>query len=603
MQLTRFPDRGLADGAGCRFGALLLLLTLPIAGCRAGSTALPEEAASIARTPAAGGEGPVAPVPTLADEKAAVAAMDANWPTETYNGEAGATKKLFYNAIKSLTPLGDEVAEVLAEGFTGEDLAAREHGKEWVESGIQLADWAERPADLDGTAFLAAFNRYLAEYEKVDTVEVHTWELQLPDAPVGKALLEAKDAVWVVGRDRDGKVREDRLYVVFALEKAVEGKDWRVTALRTESGRTVRAARNYFTDITAMALPSGYDQVGAQVYTDGGPAFGDIDADGDDDLFLPRQHAPARLYLNDGKGTFADVTVEWGLQTLDLAEDSNAGVFLDYDRDGKLDLAVGLKSHGLRLFHNDGAALVDVTGPSNPLGPGQWQTLSVADYDNDGYPDIYAANYGLIDAEHQPASYVDARDGLPNKLLRNDGGSGRFVDATADAGMASPNDRWTYAGAWADYDRDGDQDLFVANDYGPTWFWRNLGNGRFEEVSQEIGAVNHGNGMGISWFDYDGDGYLDAYISNMQSFAGNRITRMDHFPGTAEQKAMYRRFSQGNALLRNTGDGRFENVTDKAGVRYAFFAWGNLGWDYDNDGDMDIYGNGGFYTGNKADDT
>lgn len=580
---------------------LSVALVLLAAGCRPQPTSAPGDGGP--GSPGLADDGAAAPAPTLADEKAAVAAMDANWPTETYNSEAGPAKKLIYNAIKSLSPLGDEAAGGMAADFKGEDLSARDYSKDWTQSGIRMGDWAERPVDLDAAAFRTAFNRYLSEFETVDTVEVHTWELQLPDAPAGTVRLEAKDAVWVVGRDRDGQVREDRLHLVFDLEKPEAGKEWTLTGLRTEQGRTARAPRNHFTDITAMALPSGYDQVGAQVYTDGGPAFGDVDGDGDDDLFLPRQHAPAKLYLNDGQGRFSDMTVDLGLQTLDLAEDSNAGVFLDYDRDGRLDLAVGLKSKGLRLFHNEGGSFADVTGPANPLGPGQWQTLSVADYDNDGFPDIYAANYGLIDAEHQPESYVDARDGLPNKLLRNDGGSGRFVDATEDAGMASTNDRWTYAAAWADYDRDGDQDLFVANDYGPTWFWRNRGGGRFEEVSAEIGAVNHGNGMGLSWFDYDGDGWLDAYISNMQSFAGNRITRMDHFPGTDEQKAMYRRFSQGNALLRNTGDGRFENVTDRAGVRYAFFAWGNLGWDYDNDGDMDIYGNGGFYTGNKADDT
>ena len=579
---------------------IALLLGLPLllglAACRARPTAPPAAEDLSEAAGAATGAGQV-------DEKAVVAEMDANWPTEAYNGEAGATKKLIYNAIKDLKPLGDEAAAAMAADFKGEDLAARPKAEEWEQSGIALALWADEPADLDGEAFRAAFNRYLAEYASIDAVEVHTWELHLPEAPAGRVRLEAKDAVWVVGRDAEGQVREDRVYFILDLEKAEADKTWQLRGLRSSEGRSTRAPEQHFTDVTSLALPSGYDQVGAQVYTDGGPAFGDIDGDGDDDLFLPRQHAPAKLYLNDGQGRFSDGGLEWGLQTLDLAEDSNAGVFLDYDRDGRMDLAVGLKSRGLRLFHNEGQTLVDVTPLANPLGPGQWQTLAVADYDNDGFPDLYACNYGLIDAEHQPESYVDAQDGLPNKLLRNDGGSGRFVDVTAEAGMAQPNNRWTYAAAWADYDLDGDQDLFVANDYGPTWFWRNQGDGRFEEVSEAIGAINHGNGMGISWMDYDGDGFLDAYISNMQSFAGNRITRMDHFPGTPEQKDMYRRFSQGNALLRNKGDGTFENVTDQAGVRFAFFAWGNLGWDYDNDGDMDLYGNGGFYTGNKADDT
>ena len=590
-----------------RIGPLVALAVTAALGLNAclspEPTPAPADATAVAPAAPAVGDAGDAEATMPIDEMEAVAQMDANWPTEIYNGEAGPAKKVLYDAITSLTPLGPEAAQSLTADFRGEDLAARSFDKEWQQTDIALADWAERPADLGGADFVAAFNRYLAEYTRIDVVEVHTWELQLPPPPEGKVALQAKDAVWIVGESADGQVREDRVYFVFDLEKRADSETWQIKGLRSEDGRTARTVRNHFTDITAMALPSGFDQVGAQVYTDGGPAFGDFDGDGYDDLFLPRQHAPAKLYQNDGTGRFTDVTVERGLQTLDLAEGSNAGVFLDYDRDGRLDLVVGLKTSGLRIFHNDGDTFTDVTGPANPLGPGQWQTLSVADFDGDGFPDIYASNYGLIDSDHQPESYVDARDGLPNKLLRNDGGSGRFVDVTEEAGMGSPNDRWTYAAAWADYDRDGDMDLFVANDYGPTWLWRNTGDGRFEEVAEEVGAINHGNGMGVSWFDYDGDGFLDAYISNMQSFAGNRITGLDHFPGTAEQQAMYRRFAQGNALLRNTGDGRFENVTDQAGVRFAFFAWGNLGWDYDNDGDTDIFGSGGFYTGNKADDT
>ncbi len=146
-------------------------------------------------------------------------------------------------------------------------------------------------------------------------------------------------------------------------------------------------------------------------------------------------------------------------------------------------------------------------------------------------------------------------------------------------------------------------DLYVANDYGPNSLYRNRGDGRFDEVSAETGTRDSGNGMGVSWVDVDGDLLLDLYVSNMQSFAGNRITRLENFPGSPEQKALYRRFSKGNTLLKNLGDGTFEDVTDASGAKPAFWAWGNSPFDYDADGDVDLLVCGGFYTGVSAKDT
>ena len=187
-------------------------------------------------------------------------------------------------------------------------------------------------------------------------------------------------------------------------------------------------------------------------------------------------------------------------------------------------------------------------------------------------------------------------------LLRNLS-EGRFEDVTAAAGMDVNRERWSYGAAWADYDRDGDLDLYVANDYGPNSLYRNRGDGTFDEVADESHARDKGNGMGVSWADVDGDGWLDLYISNMQSFAGNRITRLESFPGTPEQQGLYSRFAKGNSLLRNMGDGTFEDVTEASGAKPAFWAWGNLPFDYDADGDMDLFVCGGFYTGVSAKDT
>ena len=565
-----------------------------------GSLSVLAALAAVTLLAACAGEPPVADpsVDTLAE---------GSWPTEALSSEAGSTKKLLFSSIEAGNLAAETAAEAFADDFRGEDFHQRPASQTRVESGIRLADWRETEATLDAGAFRERWNAWLESLGEVQTVEVHTWEIQLRPQPGGLPGIETREAVWILARLDDGRLREERLYLVLDLIK-LQGGSWKIAAVGSDEGRTTTAPGPFFRDVSAQVLPAGYDQIGAQIYTDGGPVLADFDADGDVDLFLPRLHASARLYENDGTGHFEDATAARGLELNTLRQGTNSGLFLDLDRDGRLDLAVGNKQQGLLLFRNEGNRFTDVTGGEPLAGAGEWESLAAADYDGDGRVDLYLTNYNLIDTDHQPESYVDARDGLGNVLLRNLGDF-RFEDVTAAAGLEEGAERWSYAAAWADYDRDGDLDLFVANDYGPNSLYRNRGGEQgFEQVATEVGAEDYGNGMGVLWADVDGDLWLDAYISNMQSFAGNRITRLESFPGTAEERALYRRFSKGNTLLRNLGesaDGEvaFEDITDQAGVRGAFWAWGNLALDYDSDADLDLFVCGGFYTGASAKDT
>jgi hypothetical protein len=309
--------------------------------------------------------------------------------------------------------------------------------------------------------------------------------------------------------------------------------------------------------------------------------------------------APAKLYINDG-GYFEDRTEAAGLALQVLREGTNAALFIDHDADGDLDLVIGDRDAGIHLFvQEDGRFRAH---PASPFaGPGPWESLAAADYDGDGRVDVFVCAYGLIDVDHQPGSYVDADDGAANVLLRNVGEAG-FEDVTTAVGLAPHARRWSYGAAWADYDRDGDLDLYVADDYGPNVLLRNDG-GRFVDTAAASGAEDRGNGMSVTWFDADGDGILDLYVSNMQSFAGNRIARSADFPGTPAQVALYARFAQGNTLLRGRGDGTFEDITRSAGVKSAYWAWGAVPFDHDSDGDTDLLCVTGMFTGPSSADT
>ena len=135
-------------------------------------------------------------------------------------------------------------------------------------------------------------------------------------------------------------------------------------------------------------------------------------------------------------------------------------------------------------------------------------------------------------------------------------GSWRFSDVTREVGLDVNSRRHSLAAAWEDYDNDGDQDLYVANDYGQNCLYRNDG-GRFTEIAKSLGVVDFGSGMSVSWSDVDHDGDMDLYVGNMFSSAGNRIARQPRFQHRIKQpqdKLRLPRFAKGNTLFLNDGD-------------------------------------------------
>jgi hypothetical protein len=330
----------------------------------------------------------------------------------------------------------------------------------------------------------------------------------------------------------------------------------------------------------------------------------DFDGDGVLDLAaIDGQHS--LLYINRGDGTFEDRSKEWGLDAY-----SGAGaVTADYDNDGDQDLYVLDHFGGTRLLRNDVAAdgkrcVHDVTAEAGVGVADPTFSACFVDVDHDGDLDLFVPVAGDYYTQ-VPMPPFRARDGRPDRLFINDG-TGHFTEEGKARGVDDIG--WGLACGACDYDNDGDDDLYMANDFGTNSLFRNDGTGHFEDVAFDVGAADRGYGMGVSWGDVDGDGDFDLYVSDIYSEYAPLFLDPDYpfpflgrlFRGWAGN-ALYT-MGRGNALLLNDGHGKFVDVGKTWHVNEAGWAWGGMFLDMDDDGDLDIYCPDGSYTGESRED-
>ena len=298
-----------------------------------------------------------------------------------------------------------------------------------------------------------------------------------------------------------------------------------------------------------------------------GSAWGDYDNDGDEDIVAVGTYQPHALYRNNGDGTFTNVAEQAGIA------DPRGGwgsLFADYDNDGYPDLYItrGGWSGAAEntLYHNNGdGTFTDVTHTAGVSDPQSSFCAAWADYDNDGYLDLYIAD-GVIG------------DGAANVLYRNNG-DGTFTNTAEKAGVANTGN--SLGTAWGDYDKDGYIDLHVVNYGQSNVLYRNNGDGTFTDVTATTGMKLPVTDAFVTFFlDVDNDADLDIFISNsgsFQAFIAGQIT------GTAPHD------SDRQVLYRNNGDGTFTDVTRESGLYHAFGAMGANFDDIDSDGYLDIY--------------
>jgi len=321
-----------------------------------------------------------------------------------------------------------------------------------------------------------------------------------------------------------------------------------------------------FTDVTHKA---GFDSV--EMYGMG-VAVGDFDNDGYDDVFVTA-YGQSRLFHNNGNGTFSDVTQKAGLGG--VPEFSTGAAWVDYDKDGHLDLVVAnyvrwtpdtdlyctldgksksyctpesYKGTSVRLWHNRGDGIFEDVTKKAGLGDPTSKTLGIAvlDYDGDGWPDLLLSN-----------------DTQPNKLYRNNG-NGTFTEKAVLAGVAFSEDGVARAGMGvdaADYDRSGHPSVLITNFANQMLsLYHNEGSGLFvdEAPRSEIGRASLLTlGFGCFFFDYDLDGWPDVFVAN------------GHIDPDIQRVQANVKYAMPPHLFRNVGEGKFEEVTKSMGAAFS----------------------------------
>lgn len=327
--------------------------------------------------------------------------------------------------------------------------------------------------------------------------------------------------------------------------------------------------------------------------TGAGVGFIDYDNDGWQDLFfvngtrlgaLPKaMPAPTnRLFRNKGDGTFEDATAKAGLTRTNWGQSVSVG---DYDNDGNADLFITAFGKNALYRNNGNGTFTDTAEKAGvAVNQSKWGAGSAfLDYDRDGDLDLFAASYIDLDLKTAPlpetgpclykgvlvACGPPGLKGGVNMLWQNNG-NGTFTDVSEKSGIRKTDGTYGLGVAVTDYDNDGFADIYVANDSAPAILYRNNKNGTFTDIALEAGCAYSVDGkpqagMGVSAGDYDRDGWFDIFKTN---FAGDTST-----------------------LYHNVGKATFDDVTFTAGMglNTRWLGWGASFADFDNDGWLDVF--------------
>lgn len=464
---------------------------------------------------------------------------------------------------------------------------------------------------ISSAEFLKGWETFIAHFSEIEDARFKVKEANFdekassvqgakePTAEVG-ASGKARVAFYVIGCDQEGK-REWARGVAIVKVRFDKNKHWQFDEFSLVSLDSMVAKTDIFSEVGVPAglgykLPS-FGTPENSGFAWHGAAAADFNNDGWIDLFAT-SGGRNFVYLNDGKGGFADASGETGVK---LLASGTAPLVFDYDNDGDSDVFISTVGTQILLqnqFKQTGKAeFIDISLESGVAKDAIGFSSIAGDVNGDGRLDVYVTSYNRY-GQVTPDSWFQATNGTPNLLLINQP-DGTFREEASKWGV--DDRRWSYAAEFADVNADGKIDLYVANDFGEKALYINKGD-RFVDEAKERGVLDPGNGMGVSFGDYNNDGLLDLHTTNMSSTAGNRIiTRL--FPNASVKDNVYKKLASGNNLFENTGDGKFKDVTADVGGFSGGWAWGGGFIDFDNDGWEDIYTPNGFISGKSMKDT
>jgi tetratricopeptide (TPR) repeat protein len=470
-------------------------------------------------------------------------------------------------------------------------------------------------AEATRDTFLSELRSNLAALSRILTAEFQVTRIRSANS----GALQTRVRYELVGTGPDFH-REQRIGF-WDLEWTAE---YRLQSWHASGETRSRSAQPWYTDIAPQALGNnasyseqlvhGVDHwrtcldgaSGIDVYGHNGVAVGDIDNDGFDDLYVCQPAGlPNRLYRNRGDGTFEDITEASGVGVL---ENTACALFADFNNDGRQDLLV-VRANGPLLFLNQGEGKFRLKPDAFQFAnvpQGTFTGAAAADYDRDGWLDVYFCLYAYYQGTDQykyPTPYYAAENGPPNFMLRNNR-DGTFRDVTSHTGLDKHNTRYSFCCGWSDYNADGWPDLYVVNDFGRKNLYRNNGDGTFTDIAAQAGVEDVGAGMSVAWLDYENDGTPDLYVADMWTAAGERISNAENFKQDSprEIRALYQKHALGNSLFRNRGNGTFEDATSAAQVGNGRWSWSSDAWDFDHDGFPDVYVANGMISGEIPED-
>jgi len=327
-------------------------------------------------------------------------------------------------------------------------------------------------------------------------------------------------------------------------------------------------------------------------------AVDDFDRDGWLDLAIAEYDRSRVFRWSPEKMAFEDVSVDRGIRVdrSSVTSPTHLVGWIDFDNDGFPDLLMGD-----RLYQNRRGQFVDVTARSGLSFEPEEMGVHVADFDADGRLDLYFLYHGTPKPRDKPAPWIDdTGGGAPNALWRNLG-DGRFEDVTLASG-AGGGDNMTLAGAWLRLDDDPFPDLYLANDFAQNVMLRNLGNGTFEDVSEPSGTTDFSTTMGVAVGDVENNGTTDLYAANMYSKMGRRI--IAHVCEDDYSEGIYQQIKgscAGNRLYRRRpGSDRFTDSGEDLGIHDIGWAYAPAMLDIDNDGWLDLYASTGFFSRDRG---